>query len=263
MDFLLPLIIVSVIAIISGLCLGVANHFMKIKNDPKTNEILSALPGANCGSCGFSGCIDYAVRLADGKEKNAGLCPVGGKDVADKIGELIGTDTVSFVPMTAVVQCVGNNDCTDKKTVYQGINSCRAASMFFGGDSSCRFGCMGYGDCLNVCEYNAIKICNGVAQINPDLCKACKKCLSVCPKNIIEVVPKNNSAVVLCSNTDKGSETKKVCSVGCLACKLCLKACEAGAISFNGFNAVIDFKKCTGCGKCVDACKLNIIKLNK
>lgn len=41
------------------------------------------------------------------------------------------------------------------------------AAQLFGGSSTCSYGCLGYGDCAEACPYDAIKICEGVAQVDP------------------------------------------------------------------------------------------------
>ena len=136
------------------------------------------------------------------------------------------------------------------------------AAQLYGGEKSCHFGCLGLGDCVNACPYNAIKLCDGVAVVAPDLCKACKKCVSTCPKHLIDLVPKGMAvASVLCKNCDKGAKTMKQCSVGCIGCMKCVKACESGAVTVTNSVASVDTSKCTGCGKCVEACPKHAIGL--
>ena len=136
------------------------------------------------------------------------------------------------------------------------------ASQVFGGPKECIYGCVGYGDCVAVCEYDAISISNGIARINPSACKACKMCVKTCPKGIIEMLPlEQTQAAVLCKNHDKGAQTRKECSTGCIGCMKCVKACESGAITIDKFCAKVDFDKCTGCGKCHEQCPVSAINL--
>ena len=123
-----------------------------------------------------------------------------------------------------------------------------------GGPKACNNGCLGYGTCAKVCPFNAISIVDGIAVVDKEKCKACSKCIAVCPKNLISLVPKSAKIAVSCKSTDKGPVTMKACSVGCIGCGLCVKACENGAVSVSDFHASIDYEKCTSCGACKDKC---------
>ena len=144
---------------------------------------------------------------------------------------------------------------------YEGIPSCAAAAQLAGGITSCRFGCMGLGDCMRACNYDAIKICNGMASIDPAKCRGCSMCVKACPKGLISFVPLKAQAVVRCSNCDKGAVTNKVCNIGCIGCGKCVRSCESGAIRLENFHAVVDPEKCTACGKCAEACPRHCITM--
>lgn len=254
--------IVAGIGLLAGLLLAILSKIMAVPVDEKAQEIEEVLPGANCGSCGFSGCSGYAAALSSGKTKDTGLCNPGGSEVSAKIADIMGLAPASVKPMTAVVRCMGNNDNASKKMIYSGVDSCKMASQLFGGDKSCSYGCLGLGDCVKACPYGAIKICNGVAVISPDLCRACKKCVAVCPKQLIELMPKDEAkSCVLCRNHDKGAVTRKQCTVGCIGCMKCVKNCPEKAISMDNFVAVVDYDKCVGCGTCESVCPNGTIKL--
>ena len=250
-----PTIVVAVIGLIAGLGLAIASIVMAVPVNKKEQDVLDALPGANCGSCGFSGCSGYAAALAKG-EADTNLCSPGGADTAKKIASILGVSGGEFVKKAAVVKCLGNCDNTRTKYEYRGEKSCAAAIQLEGGPMECPYGCMGFGDCVAACEYNAIKVCNGVASVDPSSCTGCGKCVKACPKGIIELatVSEKNFVTVLCSNRDKGAQTRKQCGIGCIGCMKCVKACESGAISVNNFLASIDASKCTGCEKCVKVC---------
>ncbi len=257
---LLAVIIVSAIGLIAGLGLAIASIVMAVPVDEKAEAIRECLPGANCGACGFSGCDGYAAALSKGETTDTSLCAPGGADTSKAIAELTGLVAAETIPMTAVVHCKGNNQNAENKLIYAGIESCKMAIQVFGGPKSCSFGCVGYGDCQKVCQFDAISICDGVARVNPDACRACKMCIAECPKNIISLIPKEKAnAVVLCMNHDKGALTRKECKAGCIGCMKCVKNCEAGAISVINFCATVDTEKCTGCGKCVDGCPVKCI----
>lgn len=259
-NILIAVIIVAVIGLIVGLVLAVASALMAVPVDEKAVQIQEQLPGANCGACGFSGCSGYAAALSKGEAK-LGLCSPGGQAVVDAIAPIIGAEGVESVPKTAVVHCNGNDDNTSKMTRYQGIKSCLAATQLYGGMGECSYGCIGFGDCMSVCEYGAINVCNGVAIVNTDLCKACGACAKACPKKLITIEPKVTHAVVKCSNCDKGVLTRKSCKVGCIGCMKCVKLCEYGAVKVENFHALIDPEKCTGCGKCAEGCPQKIIQM--
>lgn len=252
---IIPVVIVSVVGLVAGIGLSIASKVMSVPVDPKIAQLNEALPGANCGACGFSGCSGYAEALASGEAEN-GLCSPGGEETANEISSILGVGTASMAVSSAVVCCLGNNDNTTKKYRYKGIETCAAASQLFGGPSSCIYGCLGFGDCVKACPYDAISVCNGVAIIDPELCKSCSMCVSACPKNLIEINQfECAKAIVMCRNKSKGARTRQVCKTGCIACSRCVKTCPEGAIELKDNCAHINNELCVGCGKCLDVCK--------
>lgn len=255
-------ILLGAIGLIAAIGLTVASKVFAVPVDEKAEAIRECLPGANCGACGFSGCDGYAAALSKGETTDTALCAPGGNDVSKAIAEVAGLSAGEVKPMAAVVLCQGHNTNAVTKLEYQGVMSCRMASQIFGGPKECIYGCLGYGDCVAVCEYNAISICDGVARINPVMCKACKMCVNTCPKSLIEMMPLHETkAAVLCKNHDKGAVTRKECTIGCIGCMKCAKECEAGAITVDKFCAKVDYEKCTGCGKCHTVCPVGSIDL--
>lgn len=252
------IIIVVVIGLIAGLILSIASIVFAVPVDEKQEAIKEVLPGVNCGACGFSGCDGYAKALAEGTAE-IGLCSPGGNDVAEDIGVILGKAAGDVERKVALVQCAGDCDKVATKYEYYGAETCSAANMMFAGDSACSYGCLGHGDCANICPENAITVCNGVATVHPELCTGCGLCVKTCPKHIISIVKEKFDHHVLCSNTDKGAETRKTCSVGCIGCMKCQKSCEEGAIMVTNFNATIDYSKCTNCGTCAEVCPVKAI----
>ena len=207
MEMLTPIMIVGIIGLLAGIVLAVASVVMAVPKDEKAEALEAILPGANCGACGYSGCPGYAAAMAKG-EAVPGLCSPGGADVAKKCGEILGSGDVAMrATKAALVRCMGSADNTTEKMEYDGLESCTAASLLNGGGSSCRFGCLGLGDCLKVCDYGAIEVCNGVAVIDPEKCVACGKCEKACPKGLIKLAPVKDMAVVRCSSCDKTKAT--------------------------------------------------------
>lgn len=258
-ELLIAIGIVSAVGLIAGIVLSVASVALAVPVDEKQAKIRECLPGANCGACGFSGCDGYAAALSKNEAEN-GLCTPGGDLTAKNIADVLGTESVSVAKKTAIIKCHGDCNNTDKIMIYQGAKTCATANQLFSGGGKCSFSCIGLGDCASVCDNNAIVLENGVARVDRSLCKACGKCISVCPKKIIELV-NLNSASVFCSSKDKVALTRKNCTAGCIGCMMCVKACDFGAVKVEENLAHINSSVCTGCGKCVDACKMNCISL--
>lgn len=245
--------------LIIGLLLGFAGKAFEVQVDEKEIAIRELLPGNNCGGCGYAGCDALAKAIALGDAKADG-CPVGGATVAGKIADIMGSK-VEVIRKTAFVKCNGTCDKSKDKFRYYGNESCREAVLSAGGgQKACSSGCLGFGSCVKVCDFDAIHIENGVAVVDREKCVSCGRCITECPKHIIELVPYDNKHFVSCSSNDKGKEVKAVCNAGCIGCKLCEKTCEADAIHVENNLASIDYEKCTNCGKCAKKCPVKIIK---
>lgn len=255
-------VVVGAVGIFVGLFLGIAGIRFKVKVDEKEEAVLAALPGNNCGGCGFAGCSGLAAAIAKG-EAPVNACPVGGEPVGKKIAEIMGVEAESSVKKVAFVACQGDCDKAKKDYDYYGIEDCRMMSFVpGGGPKSCNSGCLGFGTCTKVCPFDAIHVVNGVAVVDRDACKACGKCIEVCPKKLISLIPYDAKLAVACSSADKGPVTMKACEVGCIGCGICVKNCPAQAVTVADFHASIDREKCTGCGICADKCpKKAIVKL--
>lgn len=252
--------ILGAIGLLGGILLAVVSTLCdKGENNEKAIAIREALPGANCGACGFAGCDGYAEAVANGSAQ-PNLCAPGGKDTALKLSEILGVEVVA-VEKVAIVSCNGCTDNVDTKFDYVGIKSCAAAAAVLGGPSACRYGCIGFGDCVAACSFNAISVTDGLARVDNTLCGGCGSCAAVCPKEVIKITPKLKSAKLLCNNTQKGADAKKACKTACIGCGLCAKKCESGAITVENFLAQIDPEKCNACGKCIDACPQKIISI--
>ena len=260
MDILIPILAVTGIGLACGIMLVIVSKFMAVPEDEKFTKIRECLPGANCGACGYAGCDGYAHALANGEITETSRCVPGASAVAKAVAEAMGQETQETVAKVAFVGCGGNTAHAAKRYDYQGIASCTAAKLLFSGDSMCTYGCLGYGDCANVCPQHAITITDGLAKADPDLCIGCGLCAKACPNHLLQVVPSTVQVVVRCSNHDKGAVTRKSCSAGCIGCKKCERECEAGAITVVDNCAVIDYSKCTGCGHCAEICTTGCIQ---
>ena len=258
MKILLPVLIFIGLGLLMGALLALASKLFAVKKDEKAEAIKECLPGANCGGCGYSGCDAYAAAVSAG-DAPVNKCSVGGAEAASKIAQIMGVDAGAQVRMRAQVMCSGTGEYAKKKYIYEGIDDCVAASKIGGGDKMCKNGCIGLGNCVRACPFDAIVVEDGVAAVDYSKCKGCGICVSACPKGIIKLIPFDAKHWVGCMSVDDGKNTRKVCDVGCISCKLCQKNCPAGAINVDNFVASIDYDKCTGCDICTDKCPRHII----
>ena len=262
MKIVIAVAIVAAIGLVAGLGLAIASVIMAVPKDEKAEKIRECLPGANCGACGFSGCDGYAAALSKGDTEDTALCAPGGNDTAKAIAGVLGVEAGAVQPSAAVVLCKGHRRNATEKYIYQGVYSCKMAVQLYGGPKGCVYGCIGLGDCEAACPYDAIHMCDGVARVNPLMCRACRMCVRTCPKGLIEMIPLHRTtAAVTCKNHDKGAKTRKECKVGCIGCMKCVKACEYDAVKVENFVAHVDYSKCIGCGKCHEACPTGSIDL--
>lgn len=246
------------LGIFFGLVLAVASRVFHVEEDPRIAQVAAHLSGANCGACGYAGCSAYAAAIVSG-EAAIGLCSPAGREGADRIAEIMGEEKVDFVRQVAFVRCSGG-DKAYSKYQYDGVKDCALASASTGGGPrSCAYGCLGYGNCVKVCRFGAIRIVNGVAKIDRDKCGGCFLCTAACPKQLIVAVPYDAGGMIACNNTDKGGITRKVCESGCLGCRICEKNCPNNAVHIVNNLSVKDFSKCQSCGICAEKCPRKLI----
>ena len=259
---ILSVIIVGAIGLVAGLGLSIAAMVMNVPVDKRIEEVRACLPGVNCGSCGFSGCDGYANAIVeDGAATN--LCSPGGDEAAKSIASIMGSEEMQSEKMTAVVRCNGTAENCGKKSEYKGLSTCAAAAAVNGGDKLCPNACLGYGDCERACPFDAIRVVNSVAVVDSEKCTACKTCVSVCPRGVISMMPKEKrKAVTVCSNTQSGAVSRKQCAVSCVGCKMCEKACKFDAIHVENNLSRVDYEQCVGCGACVRACPTKCLYLS-
>lgn len=247
------------LGLLFGILLTVASMAFSVEADPKEEKILDVLPGANCGACGYPGCSAYAAAVASG-EAQIDQCPVGGPKLAAQIGSIMGREAKDQEKITATVRCRGDNSIAKKRYDYEGISNCNAANVVAHGFKGCIYGCLGLGDCVDVCEFDAIHVNDkGLAVVNEDNCVGCRKCVTACPRDIIYMDPGRENVHVLCNSNDRGASVRKVCEEGCIACGICERNCPTDAIKVIDNLAVIDYDKCINCGLCAKKCPMNTI----
>lgn len=256
----------SLLGILAAVVLYFVAQKFKVEEDPRIDEVEKMLPGANCGGCGFAGCRGMADALVKNDDISALFCPVGGGDTMKGIAAYLGKTAPEKEPMVATVRCGGTCEKRPRTNTFDGAKSCAVASSLYVGETACAYGCLGYGDCVDACAFDAIRINpeTGIAEVDAEKCTACGACVKACPKNIIELRkkwPKGRAVYVGCVSKDKGAVVMKACKAGCIGCGKCEKVCAFGAITIENNLAYIDPHKCKLCRKCVNECPTGAIKL--
>ena len=255
------LIVLAALGIVFGIALAIVAARFMVKVDPKVEQVRETLPGANCGACGFAGCMGYAENVVGNPDVAVSLCAPGKSPVAEKIAIITGKKAEKVDPKIARVFCQGGASLSQRKFIYTGVQDCSAAVLAAGGDKSCEYGCLGYGTCMRACPFGAITMsADSLPVIHPDKCTACGKCVAACPKQVIELALASKAVVISCHSRDKGVDTKKKCQVGCIACGICVRTCPVNAIAIDNNLARIDHSKCIVCGLCVKKCPTSAIK---
>ena len=268
MEILIAIGILGGLGLIFGLVLAIASKVFYVETDPRLDELNECLPGANCGGCGYAGCGGYAEAVLKG-EAAIGKCASGGDECAQKMAEIMGVKAEKVARRVAMVRCSGyKRKDAEGKTIgllekgnYEGIHDCLAATKVAGrGHTICKYGCLGFGNCVKACQYDAIHVVDGVARVDFDKCVGCMSCAAVCPRGIITSVEYGEHIVISCSSHAKGNVTTRGCTLGCIGCGLCKKICPKGAITLDKNLAVIDYSKCDNCGLCVSVCPKKMIR---
>ena len=255
---LITTLVITVIGMIVGAGLVFTGKRFAVEVDEREAAVREALPGNNCGACGYAGCDAMAAAIAQGEAPVNG-CPVGGAPVAEKIGAIMGVEAGAVERRVAFVRCKGSCDYTKSQGNYIGIPDCASAVRAGLALKDCDYGCLGLGSCVKACPEQAIRMVDGIAVVDRRRCVGCGLCAKACPKGLIELIPEHNRVAVRCSNKDRGPQVKQVCSTGCIGCMLCTKQCETGAITVTNNLAHIDYAACTQCGKCVEKCPVKVI----
>ncbi len=245
---IISLLTMGGIGLLFAIVLLLAYKKLAVEEDPRIKEIESLLPGANCGACGYPGCAAYAEAIVlEGVPFDK--CAPGGAEVVEKIAKVLGVEGVEVGERkVAQVMCQGTDEAALDRAIYHGINSCRAAHFTLGGDKECYWGCLGFGDCVLACPFDAIHMTDkGIPLVDRDKCTGCGLCVEACPRDIIELVPISQKVFVLCKNEDRGANARKYCDYACIACRLCVRNAPQGSMEMrNNLAIILDHKQVDG-----------------
>jgi len=225
-----------------ALMLLIASEKLKVRLDPKIEQVYQALPHIDCGACGFAGCSAYAKAVAEDPQL-LGKCAPGGQKTAEAIAKILNLQlSDSAAPERPIVHCRAHTADKTFYARYQGILSCTAANAL-ANVQACNFGCLGYGDCVAACKFDALHIVDGLATVDYEKCTGCTACSKACPRDLIKMVPFNheNMMTVACSSKESGRATRSMCRVGCIGCGLCVKQTDLFKIEDN--LAHLDYKR--------------------
>jgi Na+-translocating ferredoxin:NAD+ oxidoreductase subunit B len=261
---LFTIITLSTIGTASAVILYFVAQKFKVFEDPRIDQVEASLPSANCGGCGFAGCRNFAETLVKSESSDGLFCPVGGNETMKNIAAILGRAAIEQDARVAVIRCNGSPQNRPRTNHYDGTPSCTIAHSLYMGESGCPHGCLGYGECVDACDFDAIYMnpATGLPEVNDAKCTACNACVKACPRKIIELRkknPKDRKIFISCINLEKGAIARKNCAVACIGCGKCVKVCEFDAITMENNLAYIDPVKCRLCRKCAPECPTNAI----
>lgn len=263
LTILYTIVVLGAIGLLGAVVLRLTSRRFAVEEDPRVAQIESHLAGANCGGCGLSGCHAFACECVRRGNLEGLHCPGSPEGTLEIIAGILGCDAASQQRLTAVLKCAG--DCSVRPTIYMydGASSCAIMDATGIGTTGCSYGCLGCGDCVAVCPFDALRIdpATRLAAVDPAKCTGCGKCVAECPRHVLELRPAAEHRVwVACSSHDRGAVARKACSAACIGCSKCVKVCPFEAISVADNLSYINPEVCRACGKCIPVCPTAAIK---
>ncbi|WP_445383988.1 Fe-S cluster domain-containing protein [Robiginitalea sp. IMCC44478] len=257
-------LLLTLLGVVAALILYVVSKKFYVYEDPLIAQVEELLPAANCAGCGYPGCRSFAEKLVTTEDISELFCPVGGNDVMLQVAAALGKEVKEQDPTVAVIRCQGSCEVRPRTSEYQGPKSCAISSLIYSGETDCQYGCLGEGDCVAVCQFDAMYMdeATGLPVVITDKCTSCGLCVDACPRDIIEMRPKQKRDLKIfvgCLNEEKGGIAKRACSVACIGCSKCYDICPKEAIVMENNLAYIDPEICTLCRKCVPVCPTHSI----
>jgi electron transport complex protein RnfB len=219
-----------------------ASERLKVVADPKVEQVYATLPHLDCGACGYPGCSGYAKGVCADPQM-LGHCAPGGAEAANKIAGILNLQvSTGGPPQRPIVHCRAHTEDKTHYGRYRGMPHCTAANAL-ANVQACKFGCLGFGDCVQACKFDALHIVDGLATVDYSKCTGCAACSKVCPRNLITMVPfsHENMMTVACSNKENGKTTRAMCQVGCIGCGICTKQSDVFSVQDN--LARVDYAK--------------------
>ena len=262
---LFSLLSVSGLGIAFGVGLAIAARLLAVTKDQRIARLEEALPGLNCGACGYAGCSSYAEAMGTDDDVSLTLCLPGGAKTAAGISALLGKE-VAFDQVKKVTQvhCRGGRHTSKYKYQYAGLADCNALHALYGGDKVCPYGCLNLGSCIRVCPVDAIGYDGeGLTWVDKDLCISCGKCVDICPTKVMQWIPHDADYMVACNSTDRARDVRKYCSVGCTGCTLCVKKAPEGGFKVDDNLSRIDYAVTGDRLAAVEACPPKCIIRNE
>jgi len=257
-----PVLFLTLLGLVAAGVLVFAARYFHVVTDPKIEHIAAALPGLNCGACGYSSCQSAAEAVA-GQKAGAAVCLVGGPETVKALEEILQVSAVSAKKKIAFLCCSRTPLEAGRKMVYNGPGDCFSAMALFGGEKRCEGGCIGLGSCVAVCPAGAIRMKNGLPVFDPDICTGCGLCVKKCPKKIIALIHDNQNDIdrkkcnEYCIRTDLSFVVDQE---HCIKCGLCAKRCPVEVISWEkGSSAFINRDRCVECLTCIRICPSKVI----
>jgi Na+-translocating ferredoxin:NAD+ oxidoreductase subunit B len=242
-SIIIPILTLGLLTLALAGLIAVANKKLYVFEDPRIDQVEDMLPHANCGACGFPGCRPFAEALVSGTAL-PGKCSVSSDEGRAAIASFLGVSLGAEEKRVARLACNGGMNVAINQAYYKGVSSCQAATLISGGGKACTWGCLGYGDCEVVCDFDAISMNEfGIPVVDVQKCTACGDCVEACPKGLFSIHPISHHLWVACKSQEAGDEVLDVCDVGCTACGKCAMDAEDNMIAMVKNLPVINYSK--------------------